>query len=180
MPQEVGATSPGRRRPAPMDNGGDTTENLLFFLCCKWLCKHTGAHLQGPHSRAARQLANDTTMRMFGRNDSFLIGRPAIMPTALMFCTVCSRPHGIHVEPTSTAVGGYGRCGSVVPIDGKPLAGAEFRVAGQVAVGSGIGFHFHSDNSQRLHNHAISCPMGPNKICRTERCTLWASLSSDF
>ena len=39
---ESGATSPGRRRPAPMDNGGDVTKNLLFFLCCKWLCKHTG------------------------------------------------------------------------------------------------------------------------------------------
>lgn len=87
---ESGATSPGRRRPAPMDNGGDTTENLLFFLCCKWLCKHTGAHLQGPHSRVAHQLANDTTMRIFGRIDSFLIraaGNHAGRPNAL-YCTL--------------------------------------------------------------------------------------------
>ena len=87
---ESGATSPGRRRPAPMDNGGDVTKNLLFFLCCKWLCKHTGAHLQGPHGRAAHHSVNDTTMRIFGRNNSSLIGAAGMIasrPNAL-YCTL--------------------------------------------------------------------------------------------
>jgi hypothetical protein len=73
-----------------MDNGGDVTKNLLFFLCCKWLCKHTGAHLQGPHSRVVHRMVGGTTMRIFGRNNSSLIGAAGMIdsrPNAL-YCTL--------------------------------------------------------------------------------------------